>query len=242
MTRSKPGQPADRGTLDDGSRAVVATIEFNAGDVALLGTALARTDAAFHSNHVVARDDRVRLLLGVRTADRSALEAALRSDPTVREATALVDLEPQCLYRVETADRVQPLHGMLVEANASVFALSGTDGRWRVRALFPSRDALGGACERCEDRGTGVTLRSVRGVGLEAETWFGLTDEQYAALTTAYEAGYFDVPREADLMDLADELGVSHQSLSERLRRAHKTLLARTLVSAPRWSMTIDGD
>lgn len=36
--------------------------------------------------------------------------------------------------------------------------------------------------------------------------------------------GYYDVPRTVTLTELADSLDVSHQGLSERLRRAHANL------------------
>ena len=59
---------------------------------------------------------------------------------------------------------------------------------------------------------------------------FGLTDEQYEALTMACETGSVDVPRATDLDELAAELDISHQALSERLRRAQATLVRETLL------------
>ncbi len=49
------------------------------------------------------------------------------------------------------------------------------------------------------------------------------------SLIKAKEMGYYDVPRGISLSELADELGVSHQALSERLRRGHGRLIDRTL-------------
>jgi predicted DNA binding protein len=54
-----------------------------------------------------------------------------------------------------------------------------------------------------------------------------MTDAQHDALVTAHEMGYFDVPRNATLGDVADELGVTAPSLSERLRRAQSHLVGR---------------
>lgn len=53
----------------------------------------------------------------------------------------------------------------------------------------------------------------------------GLTDPQRAAIRTANEMGYFDIPRTASLDDVADELDISASSLSERLRRAQSHLV-----------------
>lgn len=59
-----------------------------------------------------------------------------------------------------------------------------------------------------------------------------LSDEQLAALETAYEGGYFDVPRTASTSDIAEELNVSQSTASERLRVAERNLLA--LLYGPR--------
>ncbi|WP_123535493.1 helix-turn-helix domain-containing protein [Halosimplex salinum] len=53
-----------------------------------------------------------------------------------------------------------------------------------------------------------------------------MTDAQHEALVVAHEMGYFDTPRTATMADVADELGVSSASLSERLRRAQHHLVA----------------
>lgn len=59
-----------------------------------------------------------------------------------------------------------------------------------------------------------------------------LSDDQLVVLETAYEAGYFDVPRAASTTDIAEDLGVSQSTASERLRVAERNLLE--LVYGPR--------
>lgn len=56
-----------------------------------------------------------------------------------------------------------------------------------------------------------------------------LTAEQRQALEAAYEAGYFDVPREIRLSELAADLGRSQGALSEILRRATRRLIKAQL-------------
>jgi hypothetical protein len=60
-----------------------------------------------------------------------------------------------------------------------------------------------------------------------------LTDRQHEALRTAYELGYFDIPRRTSLEDVAAELDLSASSVSERLRRAQTQLIEETV--APTW-------
>lgn len=49
-----------------------------------------------------------------------------------------------------------------------------------------------------------------------------LTDRQFEALSLAVESGYFDIPREATLEDIADAMAVEKSTAGEHLRRALK--------------------
>ena len=53
----------------------------------------------------------------------------------------------------------------------------------------------------------------------------GLTAKQEMMLEVAHEHGYWAVPRGASLEDLANEMDLSAQAVSERLRRATKVLM-----------------
>jgi hypothetical protein len=52
-----------------------------------------------------------------------------------------------------------------------------------------------------------------------------LSEQQYEALRTAFEAGYFAIPREITLQELAARLGISDTAASHRLRRGLQTVL-----------------
>ncbi|WP_409348397.1 helix-turn-helix domain-containing protein [Natronorarus salvus] len=75
-----------------------------------------------------------------------------------------------------------------------------------------------------------LTLTAIYEMNDDRSGQFGLTEEQTEALTLATERGFFVVPREIDLQDLSTELGISHQLLSERLRRAQYTLNINTVL------------
>jgi predicted DNA binding protein len=57
-----------------------------------------------------------------------------------------------------------------------------------------------------------------------------LTDDQRETLVAGLEAGYYNIPRDLTAKELADRLSISHQALSERLRRAYRGLIESTLV------------
>lgn len=54
-----------------------------------------------------------------------------------------------------------------------------------------------------------------------------LTSAQHRALSRAFEAGYYTVPKKVTLTELAASLGTSQASLSELLRRAEARIIAR---------------
>lgn len=56
-----------------------------------------------------------------------------------------------------------------------------------------------------------------------------LTDRQERALRAALDVGYYEVPREADLSEVADTLGCAESTASTLLRRGERAVLSRTL-------------
>lgn len=96
------------------------------------------------------------------------------------------------------------------------------------RIFFPDRDAFSRTYDYCEAEGLTIDVESVTEMNTEEVGEYGLTEAQYEALVTAYQMGYFRVPREITI----DELGISAQSVSERLRRGHQKLVGGALPTA----------
>ena len=59
-----------------------------------------------------------------------------------------------------------------------------------------------------------------------------LTDRQREYVTAAYRRGYFEVPRECTLAELADALGVDKSSASETIRRGAMRIIGQFIVSS----------
>jgi len=62
------------------------------------------------------------------------------------------------------------------------------------------------------------------------EYGFGLTPEQRETLLMAVEKGYFSVPRETKLAEIAEVVGITQQAASERVRRGAETVLRKSLI------------
>ena len=170
-------------------------------------------------------------LLWASGAERSEIDDAFAADPSVEAATAVSSLDHATLYRMRWADGVDLVFEMLTDSGAAMLDLSAADGTWSFRLLYPDRESLSGAHEFCTDHGLSLDVRSVGGPDGERPGRLGLTVKQRETLIAARECGYFDIPRGTDLETLADRIGVSHQALSERLRRANEALVRGTLLS-----------
>ena len=98
---------------------------------------------------------------------------------------------------------------------------TGTAAGWDFELRFPDHDSLSRYQTCCENSHISVEVVRVYnptdpGVG----PWYGLSEPQRDALLLAVQMGYYDIPRECSTKDLAAELGISDQAVTERLRRA----------------------
>ncbi len=206
--------------------ATIADLSIAAEEFALSHTIESAPDATFDAVRLVAHDDeRVFPLVWVYAETFDGVESALAEDPTVDGVELLTDLDGERLYRMEWIDLVDLVIYVLVDHEGTILNASTADGRWQLRVLFPSREALSATYEFCQESEFTVEIEAIYDMDDSQSSRYGLTDEQYETLRLALEAGYYDVPRSVTMDDLASEIGISHQSLSERLRRAHRNVL-----------------
>lgn len=190
------------------------------------------TDASFELLQIVAYDSACVLPFVRATGDERTLDGLdelLAADPTVETVERVAAMEDSRLYRVEWVDSIETTVHLLLEEGATILEAATVDEQWQLRSLFPDRDSLSRTYECCEERGLSVTVDRIYELTDVRHQQFGLTTQQHETMLAALEHGYYDVPREASLTDLAEELDVSHQALSERLRRGHGNLVKHAL-------------
>lgn len=165
--------------------------------------------------------------------DLDRLEEALECDEAVREYTVIEELGNRKLYRARLDfDDICPIYPVYQKLGASPMAATGSADGWQRRVRFPDRDAVIEMRQFCADNDVDFRLNRLYTPGdSELEDEFGLSSEQRQALTTAERVGYFEVPREVSLEELGEELDISGQSVSERLRRGVSALVSNTLLS-----------
>lgn len=201
-------------------------VEFRVtGDDCPLAAATRETGTVVEANPPQLRQDGNVLLQCSTTAeDADALANVLDADDRLRylhAAGAGERVNVRCLSKHPCV--VQ----RLTDAGFMVESIRYDDGEERYTGAVVGRDVLEGVMAAAGET-VGVTLQRVYPLGSEddqpvAERW-PFTTAQEAALRTAYDLGYFEVPRRADAGEVADALGISKSAFLERLRRGQAAI------------------
>lgn len=167
---------------------------------------------------------------GVETED---IEAAFEPHAGVTDIRLVDSIEDEYLMRAEWKQAYFGILSALAKANVVVLTGIGTKDEWRFEVRGESQETIAEFREDCQDNDIPIEITAVHAMLPIRGEGYELTETQREALVLAYERGYFDTPREASLEEIADELGITQQSLSSRLRRGHRRLIEATLVSVP---------
>ena len=159
-----------------------------------------------------------------------AFEAAVRRDDVV-DLTRLSEVDDSRFYGVTWTDDVPLLDA--TTASGGVLLEVSADDRWFFRVRFPAHDAVSSFYDRLPDVSLEVDRVWTLTDEFERDMRYGLTPEQREAITLALDRGYFETPRNVTLSALADELDISQQALSDRVRRANEKILRRALRPEP---------
>lgn len=107
------------------------------------------------------------------------------------------------------------------------------DEHWELIVRFSEHEDLSRFRHRCERDAVPLQVEQIyHRTELNDDPQFGLTEAQHEALALAVERGYYDIPRQCSTADLADELGISSQAMTERLRRAVANVAKKTVLAA----------
>ena len=215
------------GTIVD---VVVSSKEF-----ALSETFNAVPDVTFEPLRVTAHEPgRAMQFLWASSSDSERLDRALQEDNTTTVATRLSIDCKHTLYHINWSAKTQAAMNIFVESNGTLLDVQGTNNFWEFRILFPDQAAVSTAYNNWCDHNFDPSIRHIgRLSNTIRHNGMGLSECQYKVITEAFRMGYYDIPRGITLHDLATNFDVSHQALSERLRRGHHTLIETTLCQSP---------
>ena len=168
----------------------------------------------------------------IRYRDHERVDRALADDPTVAAFDRIGGVDGRSLYRLHRSEtNVVEAYRQWVGAGGELLDCRGSDGSWDVEMRFPDRDSFGRYHDFLADEGVALELhRLADGDERHGGSESAVTDAQREALVLAHERGFFEVPRETRLSEIADQLGISTQAVSERLRRGQAQLIERELL------------
>lgn len=144
-------------------------------------------------------------------------------DPSVGCLDLLEDGEFRRLYSIETVpDTIDERAYEAAVDSGGMYLQSrtGEDG-WYTTMNYPDQESFQQYQRRISEEGMEIEPTVVRaGKYLISGGAFDLTKKQEEVLAETVNAGYFEVPRQGSLEEVAEELDISQQAASERLRRA----------------------
>lgn len=211
---------------------VIGEFELPADAFPLSETLAAVPDAAVSLVRVTISPELLSPYLWVSASEFDTFNDAAAVDPSVAGLEVLDEFDGVVLCRVSWDLSVVDVAGAFADLDGSVLDTYTTDGGWFLRIQFADRAAL--RSFRGELGDADVAFRALSLTTSEAEPAvhpYGLTPKQTEALLRAWEAGYYEIPRETTLTAVAGAMGISQQALSERLQRGHAALLANTIAA-----------
>ena len=221
---------------------LVAEFDIACEHLPLVGVAAAVPAATLTLELQYNHGDRPPFIVTATGGSRAALERAF-DDARDVAAYALVGRAgdarryqalPALSFEEQLGAHVDDLEGLeaLATADAVIDRIAVTDEGWTQTGWFADR-ATFDEFRTFWQRNGYFRLRRLTRDGEPEPPGDGLTDPQREALRTAYELGYFDIPRGAALEDVAADLDISPSAASERLRRAQTRLIEETV--GPMW-------
>lgn len=172
--------------------------------------------------------------LWVESRNLDAFHREIRDDPTVKDATVTDEFEQVVLYRILWAEEIKRIVNAIFDRDGTLVEAVGSATSWEITVRFEDHDSLSELQSHFEECGPDFALQRLYTPTEPRQPEFRLTPEQRETLVLASERGYFDVPQQVTVGELADELEVSPTSASERLRRGMGNLVENTLTVGKR--------
>lgn len=211
---------------------VVANLAVRSEDCTLAEALSLPDGVSVRLSQVTQEDGHIAPYFWMTVPDGESFEDDVLADGRVQGLTAVDERANKTLYRLEWRPSDEDgLLSALLGADVLIESATGSNGVWTFRLWAPDYRALSAVRETAAAHDGDLSVNRLYSVppGEEASTT-GLTAKQEEALVLAYERGYFEVPREATMSDIADELGISDSAAAQRISRGLSTLVADTVI------------
>jgi predicted DNA binding protein len=167
----------------------------------------------------------------VESSDFHQFEEGLRNDHTVGEFERVLETsDGNAMYSFEYTDEAKVFSPVISTANGVVLDMENDGNAWIFTVWMPERTNLADLWDSARRHDIDIELLRVNEYASLGTTDAGLTDSQREALLVAFEAGYFDEPRNATLGEIAAELDISQPAAGGLLRRGIERLIISSLL------------
>ncbi|RQG98482.1 helix-turn-helix domain-containing protein [Natrarchaeobius oligotrophus] len=165
----------------------------------------------------------------------STFETQLTGSPSVNEVLLLDKIENGALYRITWVNPTEDLIDALIQTDSTILeARSQTGTTWEFRVRFANHDDLAQFQNILSVHDVKIHINRIYTFAnvTDERRQFGLSAEQREALVLALRRGYFATPSEVSLGKLADQLDITKQAVSARIRGGNEKVLEATLLSS----------
>ena len=199
-----------------------------------LGTAFRLEEGAtVELESLVPSGDRPLPFFWIYATDPESIVDSLRGHESVERIKVVERVDDATLVALKWTPDTDTVFHDIDASDGQILRAVCRNGHWEFVVRFFEHEELSRFRRRCErDKVSLQVDRIYHGTELDEEPGFGLTDAQLEALAFAVERGYYDIPRRCSTADLADELGISSQAMTERLRRAVANLSRHTVLAS----------
>lgn len=199
-----------------------------------LGSALHLPEGAVELETLVPSGGRSVPFFWIYTAAPDPIVESVRGHEVVESVEVVERLDEVTLVALDWHPDSDTVFHDIEASGGQILRAVCQDRHWEFAVRFFEHEDLSRFRRRCERDGVMLQVERIyHGSELDEDPQFGLTDPQREALTLAVERGYYDIPRRCSTADVAEELGISSQALTERLRRAVANLARHTVIAAP---------
>jgi predicted DNA binding protein len=167
----------------------------------------------------------------IESSDFSRFEDGVRQDPTIDAFERVAETrDEEAIYSFEYTDEAKTLSPIVSTANGVVLDMENEGDAWVITVWMSERTDLAHLWDYAERNDVDIELLRVNDYASLGSTDAGLTDSQREALLVAFEAGYFEEPRNATLGEVAAELDISQPAASGLLRRGIERLVVSSMM------------
>ena len=216
---------------------VIAGFSVSADEV-VFGQALAGTETRIELTQFIPVEEQfVPYFWKERDGDTEQFEGTARDHPAVEDLVELDGRVEAALYRIDwNPDAANGFLDALREHDVLVEEASTNHGEeWFFRLRAFGQDELSGFQSECHNNDIHIDVhRMVHNPDSGSHSkhdraLVGITPKQHEAIELAVEWGYFQVPRESSVAELAKEIGITRQAFSRRLQRAQQNVFTNLL-------------